>query len=147
MIWLPLDVIAVVMAVQKVLDRQGADRLDRSQHVGSLNRELVVDKNQTSWRHADGDVSRFVNKSVTGLSRTASGHARKERAANHVEALLHLVGTHRRLFEDFDILFERELLRQDADGERAEQGGQGKEHGRSLHRSDYTGPCSTVPES
>ena len=126
-------VVAVMVAVQQVLDRLLADRLDAREHVSSLARELVVDDDQARGRHADGDVARLVDQPVARLSRPAAGHAGKERPPNDVQALFDLVSPHRAFFQNLEVLLERQLARKNGDGEQAKRAGVPDSPG-DLHR-------------
>jgi hypothetical protein len=120
----PAHVVAVMVAVQQVSHRKGADRLHLRDDVAHHLRILVVDDDQPFGRHANGDVARLVNQAVVGTIRTAATSAAgHERSPNHEQAVLDLLRSHRPCRQALDLLLERKLLRQHGSGERHQQRG------------------------
>ena len=103
------DVVAVVVAVEQVTYRLRGDAAQGGEDVGQVLRILVVHENHAFGCYPCGHVARLVNQPVVGTARPAAARATgHERAANHVQTVLHPLDAGRPGGQHLDVLAERQ---------------------------------------
>ncbi len=90
-------VIAVMVGIEQILDRQRGDGFHLRQDIGDVFGIFVVDQDQSFGGDAHGYVAGLMDEAVVGSAGVAAAGAAGEKgAADYVQAVFHFFGAHGR---------------------------------------------------